>query len=109
AGLYIDAQRDVASRQSAKMILDMNEISADQREQISRLGMWIVPDRKVPAAGQFATFDQIAVRQQHRRFGFAGFDTRSVDRHHVGTVREIRDAAETFSFTLRAKSATRLV
>ena len=71
--------------------------------------MRIVPDREMPAAGKIAALDQIAVRQQHRRFGFVGFDARGVDRHHVGPVGEISDAAEAFGFALRAIGAARAV
>ena len=71
--------------------------------------MRIVPDREMAAAGKRAAFDQIAVGQQHRRFGFVRFDPRRVDRHHVGPVREIGDAAETFGFALRAIGTARPV
>ena len=100
---------DVAAGHGAERVLDAGEIAADQREQIGRLGMRIVPDREMPAAGQVAALDQIAVGQQHRGFGFVGFDARRVDRHHVGPVGEISDAAETLGFALRAISAARAV
>ena len=59
--------------------------------------------------GKIAAVDQIAVRQQHRRFGFVGFDARGVDRHHVGPVGKVGDAAEAFRLALRAIGAARAV
>ena len=67
--------------------------------------MRVVPDGEMAAAGKIAAVGQIAVRQQHRRFVFVGFDARRVDRHHVGAVGEIGDAAETFRLALRAVGA----
>ena len=71
--------------------------------------MRIVPDREMPAARQIAALDQIAVGEQHRRFGFVGLDARGVDRHHVRPVGEIGDAAEAFRLALRAIGAARAV
>ena len=109
AGLDIDAQRDVAPRHGDETVLDVPEIAADQREQIGRLWVRIVPDREMPAAGEIAAVDQVAVRQQHRSFVFVGLDARGVDRHHVGPVGEIGDAAEAFGLALRAVGAARAV
>ena len=52
--------------------------------------------------GSSPEVDEVAVGQQHRRFGFVGLDARGVDRHHVGPVREIGDAAKAFRLALRA-------
>ena len=87
------------------MVLDAGEIAADQREQVGRLGMRIVPDREMAPVGQLAALGEIAVGEQHRRFLFVGLDARGVDRHHVGPVGEIGDAAEAFRLALRAIGA----
>ena len=71
--------------------------------------MRVVPDREMPAAGQVAALDQVAVGEQHRRFGFVGLDARRVDRHHVGPVGKIGDAAKTLGFALRAIGAARAI
>ena len=92
-------------RHGGEVVLDHAELAADQREQIGRLRPRVVPDREVPAARQVAVLDQIAVRQQHRRFGFVRLDAGGVDRHHVGTIGEIGDAAEAFGLALRAVGA----
>ena len=84
------------------------ELAADQREQIGRLRERIVPDREMPAVpGTSPLRDEIAVGEQHRRFGFVGLDARRVDRHHVRPVEEIGDAAEAFGLALRAVGAAR--
>ena len=67
--------------------------------------MRVLPDREMASAGQIAAFDQIAVRQQHGRLAFVGFDAGGVDRHHVGAVGEIGDAAEAFRLALGAPGA----
>ena len=61
------------------------------------------------SVGQFAACREIAVGEQHRRFFFVGFDARGVDRHYVGPVGEIRDAAESFRLALGAIGAARAV
>ena len=107
AVLDIDAQRHVAPGHGAELVFDAGEIAADQREQIGRLRERIVPDGEMAAAGQIAAVDEVAVGQQHRRFFLVGLDARGVDRHHVGPVEEIGDAAETFRLALRAIVAAR--
>ncbi len=102
AGLDIDAQRDVAPGHGAEFVFDVGELAADQRKQIGGLLERVVPGGEVAAAGQIARIDKVAVRQQHRRFGFVGLDARGVDRHHVGAVGEVGDAAEALGLALRA-------
>ena len=103
AGLDIDAKRDLAARHGAKAILDASQLAADQREQIGGLRERVVPDREMPAgAGHVAGGDEIAVGEQHRGVGFVGLDAGGVDRHHVGPVGEISDAAKAFGLALGA-------
>jgi hypothetical protein len=54
------------------------------------------------AVGKVAGGGEIAVGEQHRRLTFVGLDPRGVDRHDVGPVREIGDAAEAFRLALGA-------
>ena len=109
AGLDIDAERDLAAGRGDEAVLDVAELAADQREQIGGLRPGIVPDREMAAAGQIAALAQIAVGEQHRRFGLVGLDARGEDRHHVGTVGIIGDAAEAFGLALGAVVAARPV
>ena len=109
AVLDIDAQRHVAARHRAELVFHARKIAADQREQIRRLRMRVVPDREMAAIGQVAAVDEIAIRQQHRRLSFVGLDAGGVDRHHVGAVGEIGDAAEAFRLALGAPRAARSI
>ena len=86
-----------------KLSATQAKLAADQREQIAGLLERIVPDREMPVgAGHVALGDQIAVGEKDRRFAFVGLDARGVDRHHVGPVEEIGNAAETFGLALCA-------
>ena len=103
AGLHIDVERNIAPGHGAKAVGDAGKLTADQREQIAGLLERIVPDREMPVgAGHVALGDQIAVGEKDRRFAFVGLDARGVDRHHVGPVEEIGNAAETFGLALCA-------
>ncbi len=103
--------RSVTSRSGhgAELVFHAGEIAADQREQVGGLGMRIVPDREMAPRRQLAAVGEVAIGKQHRRFLFIGFDPRGVDRHHVGPVGEVGDAAEAFRLALRAIGATRAV
>ena len=48
-----------------------------------------------------AVFEQIAIGQQHWKFGFVGTQGHAVTGHHIGAVQKIGDAPETLRFTLR--------
>ena len=86
-----------------KLSRHLRQPAADQREQIGRFGERIVPNGKMPrGARHIALRGEIAVGEQHRRFGFVGLDARGVDRHHVGTVEKIGDAAKTLGLALGA-------
>ena len=69
-----------------------------------------MPDREMPArAGQVAGGDEIAIGEQHRRVGLLGLDAGGVDRHDVGTVEEIGEAAEAFRLALGAVDRARTI
>ncbi len=59
----------------------------------------------MPAVRQRALGDEVAVRQQHRERGAIGAQGDRVAREHVGTIREVRDAAEALGLALRAEHA----
>src|SRR6266849_3463591 len=61
------------------------------------------------ANGNLAAGREIAVGEQHRRVAFLGFDAGGVDRHHVGAVGEIGDAAEALGLALGAKDRSRAI
>ena len=104
--LDIDSQRHVAARHRDEMVLDAGEIAADQREQIGRLGMRIVPDREMAAAGPASPLStRLPFDEQHGASRLVSFDTRGVDRHYVRPVGKIGDAAETLGLALRAIGA----
>ena len=110
SGLDVDAQRDAAPRHGDERILDVAERAADQREQIGRLGKRVVPDREVTGgAGDVPGGRQVAVGEQHRRLGLIGFQARGVDRHYVGPVGEIGDAAKALGLALGAIGITRTI
>ena len=100
---------DLAAGHGDEGVFDVAELAADQREQIGGLRPRIVPDREMPAAGQLALLGEIAVGEQHRRLGFVRLDARGVDRHHVGPVGEVGDAAEALGLALRAVVAARTI
>ena len=67
------------------------------------LGKRVVPDGKMAVgAGNIAGCDEIAVGEEHRRLRLGCLDAGGVDRHHVGAIEEIGDAAEAFGLALRA-------
>ncbi len=105
AGLHVNSQRDLAAGQGDEAVLDVAELPADQREQIRGLRPGIVPDREVAAVAEIAAVGQVAVGEQHWRVCLVGLDPRRIDRHHVGPVREIGDAAKAFGLALRAPCA----
>jgi hypothetical protein len=105
----IDFQLYVAPRHRRETVAHHTEIAGDQREQIGRLGVGVVPDRVVPAVFQNAVLDAVAVRQQQRRILHARLDAHRVDRQNVRPVEEIGDAAEALRLALRAIGAGRAV
>ena len=108
--LDIDRERDVPARRGDERIRDMAEIASDQRKQVGGLLVWIAPDREV-AAGRirFARGFQIAVGEQHRRFGPIRLEPHAIDREHVGPIEEIGDAAKSLRLALRAIGGARAI
>ena len=98
----IDAERHVPPRCGDKAVIDDSEVSGHQCEQVGWLRERIVPDGKMPAIGQFACLNGIAVRQQDRCFILLRFDAHGIDAQDVGAVDEVGDAAKTFRLALRA-------
>ena len=59
------------------------------------------------AVVQLGGLDQVAVGQQHRVPSLVGAEGDRVDRHHVGAVQEVGDAAEALGLALREEAAAR--
>src|SRR5262245_51812070 len=97
-----DAQRHNAPGQRAESILYAGKITTDQRKQVARLWMRIVPDHEMPPTGYLSPLDEIAIREQNRRFLFVCLHTRGVNRHYIRPVRKIGNSAEAFGLALRA-------
>jgi hypothetical protein len=53
--------------------------------------------------------NEISIGEQHWRVGFLGFDAGGVDRHDIGAVGEIGDAAEAFRLALGAVDRPRTI
>ena len=100
---------DRAAGHGDELVLQRAEIAGDQREQIGRLRERIVPDREMPAVGELACRDRIAVGQQQRRLLGVGLDADRVDGQDVRPVEEIGDAAKALGLALRAIDAARAV
>src|ERR1700733_15060060 len=103
AWLDIDPQRNLTPGHGAKAIFDAAEPSADQSKQVAGLRERIVPRSEMTCrAGDLARCDQIAIGEQDWGIGLLSFDPRGVDRHHVGTIRKIGDAAKALGLALGA-------
>ena len=71
-GLGPQAQRHVASVGGAIGALDLLEMTRDQREQVTRLGMRIDEAGEVAATGQLARPGLLAAREQYGKTGLVG-------------------------------------
>src|SRR5512143_3143101 len=71
--------------------------------------MRIMPDREMASTASLSALDEIAIRQQHGRFCFSCLDARGVDRHNVGPVGKVSNAAEALGLALGAISTARAV
>ena len=60
-------------------------------------------------AGQVAGGDEISIGEQHRRVGLLGLDAGGVDRHDIGTVEEVGDAAKALCLALGAVDRARTI
>ncbi len=100
AVFYPNLQQDFAAGFQCVFLFLANQVAGYQRKQIRRFLERVFPFGVVAAIGEVALFDQIAVRQQHRIFLLVGAQHDGVFGHHIGTVREIGNLAEAFSFAL---------
>src|SRR5262245_41502182 len=99
--LDIDSQRDVAPRHCEEPVLDAGQVTTDQRKEVRRFRMWIVPDREMPSVLHLSAFNEVTIREQDRGFSFIGLDTRRVDGHNIRPVGKISNAAKSLGFALR--------
>ncbi len=88
-------------------LLARDQVGGHQREQVRGLRERVVPAREVAAVVQRALFLQVAVGQQHRVLRLVGAQRDGVDRHHVGAIEEVGDAAEALGLALREEAAAR--
>ena len=100
-----DVDGDVAAFGRGEAGTQAVKLTGHQREQVARLGMWIVPARPVAPVVQLAAFDGITVGQQLRVARRIGAQGDVVDAQHVRPIREKGDAAETFGLALRQQHA----
>ena len=100
-----DIDRHVATFGRGEAGTQAVKLTGHQREQVARLGMWIVPARPVAPVVQLAAFDGITVGQQLRVARRIGAQGDVVDAQHVRPIREKGDAAETFGLALRQQHA----
>ena len=105
----MDGELDLAARCGRESRRHRTQVAGHQREKIAGLGMGIVPDGVVPAIGQFARLDRIAVREQQRRASFGRLDGDAVDGKDVWPVEEIGDAPKPFGLALGAVDTVRPV
>src|SRR5690606_34997093 len=91
-----------ASAHGGELVRQLAEIAGNQGEQVGRLGKGVVPDGKVPAIGQVAALDGIAVRKKQWRLDAPRLDPNRVNRQYVRAIEEIGDAPETLGLALGA-------
>ena len=109
AVLDIDAELDAPPRHGDEFVADVGEIAGDDGEEVAGLLERIAPDREVPARPRLARRFEIAVGEQHRRFGLVRLEPHAIGREHVGPIEEIGDAAEAFGLALRAIGRARAI
>ena len=103
AMLDIDAELHGAARLRPETVMDRTKITADEREEITGLGVGIVPDRIMACGvGEISGIEQVAIAKQHGRFRLVGFDARGENTQHIGAIEEIGDAPESLRFALGA-------
>ncbi len=103
----IDLQQMVLAGAGADALLARDQVAGHQREQVAGLGEGVFPPGQVTAVVQRRGLDEVAVGQQHRVAGLVGAQRDRVDRHHVGAVEEVGDAAEALGLALREEAAAR--
>ena len=105
AGAHEDLQQMVAACAALDLLLARNQIAGHEGEQVAGLSVRVGPLGEVAAVFQRALLDQVAVGQQHRVRGLVGAQRHGIHGHHVGTVQEIGDAAETLGLALGEERA----
>ena len=104
AGLDIDAQHDVAARHGAEAVLDAaRDCRRPARTDRTASGADRARPRnggRCPATSPLST--RLPLASRTGASATVGLDAGGVDRHHVGPVGEIGDAAEAFGLALRA-------
>ena len=102
---HVDAKLHASARTRDEGVFALREVAGHEGKQIGRLGERVVPLGHVAAARQCRVAGGIAVRQQDREAGAVGDHPHAIDRHVVGPVIGIGDAAEALGLALRAEHA----
>jgi len=90
-------------------VLNVGQITRDQREQVGRLGKRVVPDRSMPAVFERLAGNQVTVAQQYRVTPSLCIYCDSEHRHDIRPVQVVGDLAEALRLTLGTKHGARLV
>mmetsp|Transcript_7415 Transcript_7415/g.21890 ORF Transcript_7415/g.21890 Transcript_7415/m.21890 type:complete len:344 (+) Transcript_7415:1843-2874(+) len=109
ARLHVHRQVHSAARHGLEGGLLHSQIAGHQGKQVARLLPRVLPHRKVLAAAQVATVDEVAVGQQHGVQLLVSFNAGGHLGQHVRPVIVVCDATEAFRLALGAEVATGLV
>ena len=85
---------------SDDVLADAGEVARDQREQITRCRVRVVPNRLVTTIAEIALRDRITVAQQDREARLVRAQCRAPGRQHVAAIGEEGDASETLRLAL---------
>ena len=107
AAAHVDLQQVVATGARADALLACDEVGGHQGEQVAGFGERVVPGGVVPAAVQVALRGEVAVGQQHRVRRLRSAQSDGVDRHDIGSVEEVGDAAKALGLALGEQAAVR--
>ena len=107
AGLHMQTQRHLPPGRSAELIAHLRQITGDQREEIGRLRVRVIPDRlmAIRCSRKRPGRHGVAIAQQHRELLTLRFQSHAPAAEHIRTIRMEADAAEPFGFTLRGQHA----
>ena len=104
-----DSEIDVTAGAGREAVLDRNQVTGNQREQIARFRMRVGPDDAMTTATGVLDLAGIAVRQHHRHARLVGGDRGGKARHHIRPIGEIGNATETLSLALGEVAAVRCI
>ena len=107
--LGVDTEANFPPLRGGDAAVNVGQVAGDEGEEVTRLGMRVIPLRVVPSARQFALRLAVAVRKQDGIVFLIRFNAYPVGGEHIGTVKRRSDTAEAFSLALGAIDAVRAV